>query len=334
MEKRKTIIVNASASKTGGAKTIVDTYVEYLVENETLNRYVIISPHIYDTSNENLTFIKKSTSNLSTILFTLFFVRAYCKKYNADKIISFNNINVLFSSIDKVTYFHQLKLLKGEYKEFKLKIYSLIIKYFLKNSIFVVQSPYVRKLFVQKFSNAKIIVCWPGFSSPVHLELPDELKAELRSFKSKFGRVGLIPINYDARHKNIDLIVHNLNTFSKLNLGLVSLLSDPGRFKDSENLVCIGAISRPILFALYEVIDFIIYPSLDETIGLPIIEFLQTTKPAFVFEAEYAVGIYEELNKPKNFILFNQENLVQNLNNNINIKGDKVDYSIGAWHKL
>jgi len=222
-------------------------------------------------------------------------------------------------------------------KEFKLFIYYYVIKLFLKRTIFIVQSNYIKKLFIKKVgANVnRIIVSWPGFIIPDEKGLSLSLKNKLQLFRKKYKKIGLIPIAYDNENKNLKIIDSNIYTFNKLNYGLISLLNiNTSRFKSYENVMTIGSVSREELFSLYKNVDFMIFTSVNETIGLPIFEFLQTGKPTFVFNASYANSFFQDFNRPLNLVLFNEDNLSYLLFNYIGNETTRYDYSIGEWDKL
>jgi hypothetical protein len=97
----------------------------------------------------------------------------------------------------------------------------------------------------------------------------------------------------------------------------------------------IGKISRGCLFKVYQKVDFLIFSSTEETVGLPIFEFLQTGKPAFVFAAPYAVYLHKQFNSPSNFVLFSSvEDFKKKFLNHISEFNNRMDYSIGEWDKI
>ncbi len=326
------ILINASAAKKGGAETIIRTFVSKIPNDR--QRYLIISPLEFDiTGSNNILIINKKTNGLNTIFFTLIGIMTYVIKYKPTKIISFNNINYIFSGKKGITYFHQLKALKEEYSDIKIKIYDLCIRFFLRKNIFIVQSDLIKNLFIEKykFNQDQVISSWPGFEIPKSTSLINFI-----DIKRDFLFVGILPIAYVSEHKNIDSLKTLLPEFVKNNIGIITLLDeDKSPLKGYDNIINIGSVSRSELFGIYEYCDFMIFPSKTETVGLPIFEFMQTGKPVFVYKADYSQSYYKQFGEPENLILYiNNENLIEKLEDGLKSFDNSVNYALGEWDKL
>lgn len=328
----KCIIINASAAKTGGAETIVRTFVEEL-KNYPQYNFIIFSPISFKEKYDNVQFYFISTNGLKTIWFTIFGIGNYVNKYKPLYLFSFNNLNYLFRPSLGITYFHQSKAIENGYSDLKIQIYRFFISRFLRKNKFVVQSEYIRKKFIKSFDfhPSKVIASWPGFIIPKIETINSPIK------NKGFLKYGLLPIAYAAQHKNVSLL-NDLSKFLETENILITTLLDPSNtiFKSSnEYIQSIGAITRLEMFNLYRQIDFLIFTSKDETVGLPIFEFLQTGKPAFVYAADYAIKFFEQFNKPENMILFSDvEEFKALFLQKIKIKAKPFDYSKGEWHKI
>jgi glycosyltransferase involved in cell wall biosynthesis len=329
----KNIIINATAAKTGGAETIIKTFINSLPKKNTGVRYVVLSS-IKDldiSQNKNLLIAKKETNHLGTLWFSLIGIIYYQLKYRTLRVVSFNNINSLISYKWGITYFHQLKVFIPEHFDVKVRVYSFLIRNLLFKNTFIIQSSYVERLFKDKFPNhqGNIISSWPGFIIPKKIKLKNNTKNS-KSF------IGIVPIAYNAPHKNINLIFELKSFFEKKQIKITTLLDKP-LVIDNEDTVFsyIGVQNKEDLFQLYNESGFMLFPSKAETIGLPIFEFLQTGKPAFVFAAEYAISLYEQFGRPENFILFKDVEEFKSLfSQKINTTAKPFDYSKGEWHKI
>src|SRR5690606_17524219 len=100
-----------SAAREGGALSIIRQYVSCNAQNGT--EYILLCPKRPDSLPNNFTWKKVDTKGVGTILFALFFSWYYVFIYRADKIVSFSNINLFFSRIEKVTYFHNFLILSS-----------------------------------------------------------------------------------------------------------------------------------------------------------------------------------------------------------------------------
>ncbi|MEO9954656.1 MAG: hypothetical protein ABJF08_12770 [Nonlabens sp.] len=332
MKYRKTILINASAAKTGGAETILKTFVKEL-EVRSEYDFVILSPIVFQSDFSHISFKLLKTNGFQIIYFTILGIRKYINVYKPLKVISFNNLNYLFINNMGVTYFHQAKALDSTYSDFKIKVYRFIINKFLRKNLFIVQSEYIRNKFINSFNfdSNKVISSWPGFTIPETKKLPIFTK------NTNFDHYGLLPISYSSEHKNVAFLNELKDFFVSEKLSVLTLLNKSNDIFDNdfENIQSIGAITRSEMFYLYENVDFLIFTSKDETVGLPIFEFLQTGKPAFVYAADYAIEFYNQFNKPKNFILYTDvEDFKILFLKNINVKAENYNYSRGEWNKI
>lgn len=329
---RDIILVNASASKTGGAETILRTFVQE-IQNHPEYNFIVLSPISFNDNYKNVQFHYVSTTGFLSIWFTILGIGRYVNRYKPSSVISFNNLNYIFKPKQGITYFHQPKAIEHGYSDFKIQIYRFFISRFLRKNKFIVQSDYIKNKFIKSFDfhPSRVIASWPGFVIP-------KIETINTRIKSKgFFKYGLLPIAYAAQHKNVSLL-NDLSKFLETENILITTLLDPSNtiFKSSnEYIQSIGAITRLEMFNLYRQIDFLIFTSKDETVGLPIFEFLQTGKPAFVYAADYAIEFFEQFNKPENMILFSDgEEFKALFLQKIKIKAKPFDYSKGEWHKI
>lgn len=327
----RTILVNASAANSGGAETILRTFVDY-IKKEKQFKFVILSPHIFNFEEEHITFETIETAGFKTLWFTTIGVHAYFKKHRPDKIISFNNLNYVIKPRLGITYFHQKKAIENEYTGLKIRIYRFVISKFLRKNTFIVQSSYIRRIFLDffKFDQTKVKSCWPGFIIPNEdLSLSSKL---LKGFKHR----GLLPIAYVSDHKNVKSLEEIYDFLKEEDINITTLLSPSSNdLSISQNINSIGLITREQLFGLYKKIDFLIFTSKDETVGLPIFEFLQTGKPVYVYAADYAIEFYEQFGKPENLILYKDaEDFKTLFLQKINCNAKPFDYSKGEWNKI
>lgn len=328
----KNIVVNASAAKGGGAEVIVRTFVDNIKVKEGY-KYIIISPIKFSDLPLNVHSIYLKTSGIGSIVFSTLGIFYFLAKFRAKKIISFNNINCIFFTNRGITYFHQLKALDN-YRELKVKIYNFFIKKFLKKNYFIVQTEQVKMLFLKEYPMLKenqVLSSWPGFFIP-------SSKGNMIKFKRKptFKYVGVLPVSYESDHKNIDFLFTLESYFEKRGIHIITLLNqNTSRLRNCRVFSNIGEILREDLFELYSECDFLIFTSKTETVGLPIFEFLQTGRPAFVLKAPYSVSLFQQFDSPRNFCLFESEDDFKiKFEENINVFDDSHDYSKGEWHKI
>lgn len=332
---KRTIIINAAAAKTGGAETIIRTFVDAILPVTDI-KFILISSIQFNTLPNHILQISKETSGIKSLWFSVVGVNTYFKKYKASKILSFSNLNSISNASVGITYFHQLKGLEKGHKDLKLKIYDLIIKTFLKKNIFILQSEYTKSLFLKKFNVCPnhVISAWPGFTIPKTTSFSSTIQDKLNTCKTSCK--GILPIAFATPHKNVKLVEQLDSFFISNNVKIITLFSsEESSVEKNNSFLNIGKTSRKELFEIYNNSNFMIFPSKSETVGLPIFEYLQTGKPAFVYAAEYAINFYHQFNKPNNFILFKDaEDFKRLFLQYKDIKVTPIDYSKGEWNKI
>jgi hypothetical protein len=327
------VLINATASKTGGAETIIRTFINEL-KNRPETQYVILTPLEFEDLPGHITYIYKSTTGVATILFATLGIYKLIKRYNPVKVISFTNLNSIFHPHLGITYFHQFKLLESGHSDLKLKIYDIVIRNFLKKNHFIVQTDFVKSAFIKKypFSENLVISCWPGFNTLTSDEAPSLISEYGSKLNPSIKYSGVLPIAQDSPHKNVRLI-KEMNSFWESNF--IQIYTCLSQSSDYSSLINLGTLSRQQLFKLYQEVNFMVFPSKSETVGLPIFEFLKTGKPTFILAADYAVRLYDQFEKPDNMILFTDvENFKGLFLQHIDQSYVGLDTSRGEWNKI
>ena len=327
------ILINGSAAKFGGAKTILETYVQWIREHDNSNEYIIVAGFANESDlPSNIRWVKKTTFGLASFLYTTLFIYFDIRRFSPDIIFSFNNINFLFSGVRRITYFHQLMMFNNKLD--KTFLYKLAIKYFLKKTKFIVQSEYIKQLFLTEFgSKVNVVVRWPGFIVP-ESKRTSIIKGILKKHAGK--KILICPYTSTTLpHKNFQLILSTQATLKEKNI-IVLVTAPQQEVVDSEVIDCIGLLPKEELYALYAGADGMIFPSIHETLGLPIFEFAETGKPVLVYERDYIRPYYQKFNNPVNIILFNDDTFIDSL--------DKITeeyctapcqiYRQGEWEEL
>lgn len=297
------IIVNATSCKLGGAKQIVERFVD---DYECPEKLIVIGPKSLNLPSKIYKHNTIETSGIMTMLFSILFVGWYVLRYRATTIFSFSNINLIIPLCDRITYFHQLKILTA--KNLRFKAFRFIIRCFLiKSNTFIFQTKYVEKSFKEVFGPCLSKICWPG----VHL--PPQFFP-----KSKLGKLtALIPYAFiDLPQKNYNFFTRiNWSLFDKLERVVITTLNDRNQIPVFE---FIGHQSRQQMNDLYQTVDIMFISSIEETVCLPIFEFAATGKPVIVLSADYIVGIARELELPKNIIVIEPNEFEETLSRVLN----------------
>jgi glycosyltransferase involved in cell wall biosynthesis len=148
-----------------------------------------------------------------------------------------------------------------------------------------------------------VIVRWPGFEVPskkiVNKDIFD------KEFFSNYSFVGIVPIS-DTRapYKNIKFIETINSKLKELNAALI--ITSEHFPTIHSNIYTLGRVSREDIFSLYSEVDFMLFTSKVETLGLPIFEFCQTGKPIYAYKAEYIVDLCEKFDSQTNIHLLDE----------------------------
>jgi len=319
----KKIIINASAAKYGGAKTIIDSFIDWLGGSDRQTQFILLAPNKPDDLPDNVEFYKKETSGISTLLFSCIGIFWFCLKYRATHCISFNNVNLVLPICLRITYFHQAKVFTE--KSLRFRLIALAI-HLLKGSTIVVQSPLIQQRFIEKFSkHYKFLVKWPGIKSEFSSQLPVSINANEQS-----EIVVLWPVtDPNVSQKNLDWFYQN-NEWLVANR--IKLLVTSEQKLDLPNAIALGQISRSQLFDLYQRVDAVLIVSIEETLCLPIFEAASLGAKVIVLNMPYIQSIKDWRGLPQNVQLFDnvkQLDLTPNLDK-IRVSS-KDNYFLPDW---
>ncbi|ABM02632.1 hypothetical protein Ping_0788 [Psychromonas ingrahamii 37] len=319
------ILVNGTAAREGGALTIINQF-SMSKKDDAENFYYILSPLKPDVCPTNYKWIKKETRGLNTLFFSLFFSWFYCVFFRCNKLISFSNVNTIFPVKNKVTYFHNLLIIKGGGVKY------FIIKFIItwcnqKEPLYIFQTSYVQEQFKKEFHfEPKNKILWPGVLR--NIITPRLIKKN----NSIYNLV--VPItNINHSHRNFKKIIQFAKVLEKYNINfLVTVETLPQGLP--ANIKATGHLSRGDFLLLIYNNDGILVSSEFETLCLPIFESLQLNRPAFVLEKEYVKGLKSTFGEIEGLFLYEDSdelyNHILSTRNKENIFfRDK--YSIGRW---
>ena len=267
----KVINIIAPNIKSGGGKELLEYLLEYINDNYldvSVNVYVDTSLNIQSTHLRNVIII---TSEIRKII--LFF-----KKF--ENVIYFGNLPPLRKSKNSLVYFHNTYLLMNLKKifssnnKFLYKIMCLTkqfyIKFFIKNVDFIVcQTDKVSKQIKMKYSHENIKV------------LPFYKVCKKIDIKKNFD---FCYISLAHPHKNHQKLFEAVKILEREKLHLSLVVTVESNKEDlirmieeiNENsiikIVNLGTISKEKVCEVYAQSKCLIFPSLEESFGLPLIE--------------------------------------------------------------
>jgi glycosyltransferase involved in cell wall biosynthesis len=317
---KKMVLINATAAKTSGALTILKDCVMY-IENNTLSNYeyhlfTVIDE--FDTS-KNLQIHKLPIQNwLSRVQWDNGGLQKWCRKHNLepDMIISFQNTSTKYRNnnglmIVQMVYYHQpIPLYKRDRLNYDLKImlyyyfYPLFVNRNNTLTHYVVQLPYIKELFCKKYRNItpdRVTVIRPNkpsinVTSIVGKTFPEEKNVfrflyPATPLKYKNHKV-LISALVKINKRNPDLIkkVVIYFTMDKLPERQMNVI----KFNNLEFCIeFMGQVSYTELISYYKSVDALLFPSMIESFGLPLIEAECFGLPIIVSDLPYAKEVLE-----------------------------------------
>ncbi|AUI85127.1 hypothetical protein BS333_01295 [Vibrio azureus] len=326
------ILINASAAREGGALTIVESYVAHHANDGS--DYILLSPNVPISLPNNFYWKRVETKGIMTVLFALFFSLFYVVKYKSTKIVSFSNVNLFFTRIEKVTYFHNYLILHSSALKFFLIRMSLMI-FGRVNQKYVFQSKFVYANFCKKiFKPTYYLLAWPGVT-PINLAK----YAYLDNFhidKSKLKI--LVPIvDLGNRNKNIDLLYAAIDKLGFHNVVFFITSPEPldiNLFR--ENIKYVGKLDKESYNTQLIQSDAVLILSLFETVCLPIFEALSINRQAIVYEREYINSLNKEFGGIDGLITFKNVDDLCGIfsrlakNKSVPFRADK-NYFTGNW---
>lgn len=281
----KLMVFNVAA-ESGGAATILDMYYQRFIDDSKTEYVLVLSKAQYkSTSNVtvlNFPWVKKS--RFHRLFFDYFFAPRLVKKYQADKIMSLQNIIVPMKKIYQTIYLHNALVFSDKrYSFFQDQniwinqniIGRKIIKSVKKADKVIVQTEWMKKAVLNKCSveSEKIEVELPCINKNEVL-VPDAIDFEVTTF--------FYPAS-SAIFKNHEIIIEAAKVLKSKNLNFqifftLDVSIDPRAKKIFQTIkknnlpiIFLGSISRAEVYGYYKK-SILLFPSIIETVGLPLLE--------------------------------------------------------------
>ena len=313
----KNIIVIATASRASGALTIYKQFISHLKNNILDNKYYIfIHPSMPKMSIDGVEYIEIDTTNyLKRIYFDWFGCRKVLKSRNIepDVIISLQNIAINgFRKCKSLIYYHQSlpfylqnwnPFVKEERILFYYKyIYPLFVKLSLNSRTkVVVQIPFIKKGFIEKFNIKEndVHVLFPDLEQ-IHVE-------EIKPYKFEQGTINFIYPATPLSYKNHITIIEALRIIKRNGEGkrmkvYFTFNKGDNSFIDSkieeygiqDMIVYKGIVPHKELLSMYKSCSALLFPSIIETLGLPLLEAATFGKPIMVSDLDYSREVLDK----------------------------------------
>lgn len=313
------IIVNATATRSSGALSILNQFINNIPQND-IRYYIFIDYECKCEKKENIVYVQLNTRNwLKRIWWDRFGLKKWIDKNGLipSLIISLQNMGVKYNEdVPQLIYYHQLLPLtnycfrlyrKSElilllYKHF----YSYFVSYYIhSNSCFVVQIPSVKEAFLRKFlvADNQVYVISPAIPNV------DYNKINTVCFQDDavhfiYPATSFIYKNHIVLLKALQYLKENNRIiFDKVKIHITLKESEQrifGKFIEysgiGSSIIFDGTISFEKLLAYYKSMDALLFPSYIESFGLPLLEAAGAGMPIVVSDLAYAhdvIGEYE-----------------------------------------
>lgn len=307
----KKIIINTVSGKESGIKTIIRNYLFYFGQHtEKFDFIFYVSSKIYS----ELKFFEKEGIKIKTIGFweSNVYLRIFWEEFFlsfiglfSDGIYSITNLYPFLSFKKGGVMIHQSNIFEKGLFHLPESYKKLVKLGMYKANYIVVQTDFMKKNLIKHCNVAddKIKVLPQGISYELtnynETETNDKIKDLINKLnnenKIKFLYVSLYqPFkNFEKLIKSLPLVNINRNEFS-----LIITVSEEAYKKYletiiiennlTENIINIGVVEPKDLAYIYKNVDIFLFPSLTESLGLPLVEAMSFSLPVIVSDREYA----------------------------------------------
>lgn len=310
------ILVNSVSADSGGAAEIGRQFLENVKHNIKENGsgkttfIILVSTDIYDNyKSHDIKIIHLNVKKIYLRIFWNYFgINRFLVKYHIkpDVIISFTNTGYRFLSVKQIIYLHQ-SIPFGNYSkyfwfEWKAYIYRYIFLIWIKLSLsrydtdFIVQTNWMRDKVVEKLNSKE---------RQVFIRRPFMI-VEKFSTSSDITNTLFYPAIAGASYKNHQLIVFtlkllmqdNIEVFNKIKIIFTGNEDDnrltkyiyrlSKRLKVDDKIIWSGILNKYEMKKYYSRTDAVLFPSLLESFGLPLLEASSNGIKIFSIDLDYA----------------------------------------------
>ena len=289
--KANKIIIDSIYLNSEGGKEILSHLIEYLQKRNLLNNYYFLIDKRFN-KNKLLDIIKYEYLNSTEIARRKFYLNT---KISYKSVVCMSNIPPPLKLKQSVfIYFHNVLLLKPfkSNQGFNQKIFSFFKKIYIKFHVsksykWIVQTELIRHNLSKSFSiSKKIIEVMPIFGGGS--------STKKNRIKNSFLYVGSI-----SRHKNHKrLFKAFIDASKKINNQIQLHLTIPENdfiksiynnleFPKNLKIINHGILEKNKLNTLYSTVEFSIFPSLNESFGLPLLESINNGTRVVAADLDY-----------------------------------------------
>lgn len=274
------ILIDAYRIKTGGGLLLLD-YLLRGLKQTNVNYIILISKQVRIQTFYNCK-AKFYCNNEINRNFTIY---RLTKRYPLRKIFIFNNTPLLYKSdIETIVYFQNTAL-------FDKPIKKIFLRMFYKNiSLWIFQTNITKNLFQQNIGKVTFKIL-PFFEIK-------SIQTSQRISKIYTKKI-FYPISSNYPHKNLDRLIKALELCSVEDSNFELILPLKAPYKSQRTYIrYLGPLSQIESQQLIASSDIIVFPSLNESFGLPLIEAAAYGKILLASDLDF---VYEIVNPSATF---------------------------------
>ena len=308
------IFVNGLNLSIGGGKNILENYIKQLFDNNLTNNYYVLTPD-YEKYNcfskKNLIFVDVENIYKNNIFFLLLYFFKYpqlLRDLKIDLVFNFGDV-IIPTNISQIYFFDWAYAVYDskniwrnmDFKNYiirKMKVF-LISRYIKKVELIFVQTKNIRDRLKSKFQTDKIELV----PTPIGLDLSAK-KHDFLFNLPKNNVLFLYPASYSA-HKNFNIILEVGKLIKFANLPFIIILTlNPQKatnfikeiqFNNLQSIFNIGPTKLNDMPNLYRQCDALLFPSLLESYGLPLVEAMALKKPILTSDLDFAHSLCNDV---------------------------------------
>ena len=310
------IVVNDIAASSGGAKTVLNDFYQYLVKSNDSNEWFFLLGDIDIKETEKIKVIKFENvkkNKMRKLWFDFVSGKKIIEELKPDVVFSLQNIITFGLKCPQVVYVHQplpfqnikrFSFLKKD--EFPYAIYQYLIGWIIKQSIkkadlAIVQTDWMRKSVIQKcqIEDKKIVQIKPNINVDLFNKKIDTDDKEIEFFYPTSS----------ALYKNNELIIAAAEMLDKQGVDYHCSLTIKGECKRSKRVSFVGRMPYEKVIEKYYT-SCLVFPSYIETFGYPLIEAREAGAIILASDCEFSRELLDGYNNAYFFNPFKVEDLV------------------------
>lgn len=301
------ILINATALDSRGSYSLINSFlyeitknIEYLEKNK-ISLYVLVSRKELCKYNSKNIFIKYDPYPKQSLFHKWYYENYTLPKFidseQFDAYLSLQNNVLNKTNIKQFVLIHQpIPFTTFRFTELELKNwlkYKILLDYILKKQLKNVDGIFVQTEWMKCAVREKY-----GYKGPINIirppvtDITNNTNPLPSSLETQFKEEGikLIYTTNSEKYKNNKRLIRAINKYNQISEEKVILyITIDG--ESSKYVRCIGRIPYESIYLVYRNVDALIFPSLTETLGLPLLEAEQANIDVLAANLPYAKEI-------------------------------------------